>query len=78
MSERNDDPVRDFDATGDLGEESHSAFAGDREGVPDANDERLGMRGRDTGRAGGELLDSVDAERQSAGHRSEERDAEPR
>jgi hypothetical protein len=75
MSERNDESVRDFDTRGDLGEESHSAFADNREGASSGSDDRLGMRGRNPGREGGELLDAVDADRKSGASRSEESDA---
>jgi hypothetical protein len=72
MSERSDEQVRDFEAAGDVGEQSHSAFAKQRDGEPSGNDERLGMRGRSTGADETGLLDEVDAGRR-AGRTSEER-----
>ena len=77
MSERNDDPVRDVERTGDVGEERDSALADERrDGPSDSGDGRLGMRGRNTGRDDGELLDAVDADRESGSGRSEEREAD--
>ena len=67
MSERNDEQVRDFAEGGDVGEQSHSAFAETRDGEPRGNDERLGMRGRSTGAGESGFLDDVDAGRGRAG-----------
>ena len=67
MSERNDEQVRDFAPGGDVGEQSHSAFADARDGEPSGNDERLGMRGRSTGADESGLLDEIDAGRSEAG-----------
>ena len=63
MSERNAEPVRDFESTGDVGEQSHSSFASTRDGAPAGNDERLGERGRNTGRDESALIDELDADR---------------
>ncbi len=66
MSERSEEPVRDFAAEGDVGEQSHSAFAEARDGEPRANDERLGLRGRSTGADEAGFLDDLDADRDRA------------
>ena len=69
MSERDErsgsdeQQVRDFDAAGDVGQASHSAFADERDGEPTGNDERLGMRGRNTGPGESGMLDALDADR---------------
>ncbi len=68
-----DGPVRDFDPRGDVGGESHSAFADAREGLPAGNDERLGERGRDPGHGGEGLIESIEADR-AAGHRPTRRE----
>jgi hypothetical protein len=63
MSERNEEPVRDVERDGDVGDGSRSSFATSRDGSPAGNDERLGMRGRNTGGAGEGLLDDLEADR---------------
>ena len=72
MSEQHDPHPRDLDAAGDVGRESHSAFADERDGEPAGNDERLGMRGRNTGRGESGLLDDLDADRANAGRAKDE------
>ena len=67
MSEQNDNPVRDFEPTGDVGERGHSSFADNRDGEPAGNDERLGSRGRNSGRDESSFLDSIDDDRASRG-----------
>ena len=63
MSERQDEPVRDFDERGDVGAQSQSAFADDRDGAPAGNDERLGSRGRSAGAGETAFVDELDADR---------------
>jgi hypothetical protein len=72
MSERNEDPVRDFERDGDVGEGSHSSFATSRDGSPAGNDERLGSRGRSTGGAAEGLLDDLEADRAARRARDQE------